>query len=176
MTYDVVIIGGGLAGSTLAAALTKQKRRVLLLERETRFRDRVRGENMLPWGVAAARRLGILDDLVAAGGHLVPWFNMYTMGRPDPPRDLRNTTPTGEPCLNMYHPDLQEALLARAALAGVEVKRGAVVTSVTPGRSPSVTFEQAGRRESVTARLVVGADGRSSQVRQWAGFQVERNP
>ena len=63
MDVDVVTVGGGLGGSTLASALARTGRRVLVLEREHEFRDRVRGENMLPWGVAAARRLGIVDDL-----------------------------------------------------------------------------------------------------------------
>jgi 2-polyprenyl-6-methoxyphenol hydroxylase-like FAD-dependent oxidoreductase len=80
MSVDVIIVGGGLAGSTLATTLARKGRKILVLERETAFKDRVRGENMLPWGVATARRLGVVDDLVAAGGHLVPFFNMYAMG------------------------------------------------------------------------------------------------
>lgn len=56
-------------GSTLASALARSGRQVVVLEREREFKDRVRGENILPWGVAAARRLGVLDELLAAGGH-----------------------------------------------------------------------------------------------------------
>ena len=50
--FDVIIIGGGIAGSTLAANLGRTGLVVLLLERETKFIDRVRGEWMAPWGVA----------------------------------------------------------------------------------------------------------------------------
>jgi 2-polyprenyl-6-methoxyphenol hydroxylase-like FAD-dependent oxidoreductase len=178
MTYDAIIVGGGLAGSALADQLARSNHNVLILERETRFKDRVRGENMLPWGVAAARRLGIYDDLVAAGGHPAPIWMTYAMGRADPPRDLRSTTPGGDSMLNMFHPDLQETLLARAIAAGVEVKRGATVLGIDagPGKSPSVTFEQNGATRTLDARIVVGADGRASQMRAWAGFEVQRNP
>ena len=114
MSFDVIIVGGGLAGSTLAARLARAGRRVLVLESETKFKDRVRGENMLPWGVAAARRLGIYERLVQAGGHRPRWWNMYVMGHPMERRDLPQTTPHGETPLNIYHPDLQEALLESA--------------------------------------------------------------
>ena len=80
MNVDVVIVGGGLAGSTLATVVARKGRSVLVVEREAKFKDRIRGENMLPWGVATARRLGVLDDLVAAGGHATPFFNLYAMG------------------------------------------------------------------------------------------------
>jgi flavin-dependent dehydrogenase len=48
--YDVAIVDGGLAGSSLALALALAKRGtdVVVLEREPQFRDRVRGEGMLP--------------------------------------------------------------------------------------------------------------------------------
>ena len=67
MSFDVITVGGGLAGSTLATELARAGYKVLVLERETHFKDRVRGENMLPWGVAAARRLGLVDYLLASG-------------------------------------------------------------------------------------------------------------
>src|SRR5689334_14043977 len=102
MDFDVITIGGGLGGSTLASTVGRSGRRVLVLEREKEFKDRVRGENMLPWGVAAARRLGVVDDLVAAGGHQAPFFNVYVMGTQTEHRPFPMTTPSGEASLNMY--------------------------------------------------------------------------
>ena len=52
MHYHAVIVGGGLGGSVLAEQLARAGHRVLVLERETQFKDRVRGENFLSWGYA----------------------------------------------------------------------------------------------------------------------------
>lgn len=57
MSYDLIIVGGGLAGSALAAGMAETGARVLVLEREREFRDRVRGEGMHPWGVSEVRAL-----------------------------------------------------------------------------------------------------------------------
>jgi 2-polyprenyl-6-methoxyphenol hydroxylase-like FAD-dependent oxidoreductase len=176
MKYDVIVVGGGLAGSTLAEQLVRCGKDVLVLEREAKFKDRVRGENMLPWGAAAAKRLGIIEELEKGGAHRPGVFTQYAMGEQLPPRDLRATTPGGDACINMYHPALQEALLNRAVAAGADVLRGATVIGVEPGEPPSVTFEHNGKRDTQAARVVVGADGRSSQVRNWANFEVMRNP
>jgi menaquinone-9 beta-reductase len=51
-TYDIITVGGGLSGSALAKAMAAHGARVLVLEREKQFKDRIRGEAMLPWGVA----------------------------------------------------------------------------------------------------------------------------
>lgn len=178
MNVDVAIVGGGVAGAGLATLLARAGRSVLVLEREERFKDRVRGENMLPWGVAIARRLGLIDDLVAAGGHRVPFFNIYDMGQQTLARPLPATTPHGEASLNMYHPDMQEALLAGAVRAGAEVSRGAIVHGIAAGADGqhAVTYDLDGESRSVVACLVVGADGRSSRMREWGGFQAERDP
>ena len=178
MDYEVITIGGGLAGSTLAAALAANGHKVLVLEREVRFKDRVRGENMVPWGVAAARRLGILDHLLAAGGHQPRNWITYMFGDPMNHRDLAQTTPHGEVSLNIYHPRMQEALLERARSLGVEVRRGANVIGIETGprRDPMVVFEHKGTRQTLSARAVVGADGRVSQVRGWLEFEAHRNP
>jgi len=46
--YDVVVVGGGIAGSAVAAALAAADLTVLVLERQTVYRDKVRGEYMHP--------------------------------------------------------------------------------------------------------------------------------
>src|SRR5262245_33510559 len=67
-TFEVIITGGGIAGSALASVLARAGRAVLVLERSTVYRDRVRGEVFEVWGVAEARRLGLHEALTHAGG------------------------------------------------------------------------------------------------------------
>lgn len=54
-SFDVAIVGGGIAGGALACALSRAGFGVLLLERQQEYRDRVLGEGIVPWGVADAR-------------------------------------------------------------------------------------------------------------------------
>ena len=49
-TFEAVIIGGGIAGNALAAVLARAGRAVLVLERSTVYRDKVRGEIFHAWG------------------------------------------------------------------------------------------------------------------------------
>lgn len=176
MSYDVITIGGGLAGSTLAKCLAERGCRVLVLERETRFRDRVRGEQMHPWGVTEARALGIYQRLAETCGHQTRWWTTYQDAMPLRKRDLMETTPHQVGSFNFYHPDMQETLLRMASEAGAEVRRGVSVDAVTRGSPPGVSFRESGQRREIWARLVVGADGRASQVRRWADFTVTRDP
>ena len=69
MTYDLVIVGGGIGGSALAAVTARAGRNVLLLEKSEHYKDRVRGEWIAPWGVTETKRLGLYDLLMSAGGH-----------------------------------------------------------------------------------------------------------
>src|ERR1700745_1536912 len=80
--YDIITVGGGLGGATLAKAMAQHGVRVLVLEREQQFKDRVRGELMVPWGVAEARTLGLYALLRDTCGHEVPWFDTYLGAAP----------------------------------------------------------------------------------------------
>ncbi len=173
--YDIVTVGGGLGGAAVAAVMAKAGARVLVVERETRFQDRVRGEFMEPWGVAETRRLGIYDAIRNAANDS-PFWQIYLSGMKLDRRDCVATTPHNLPNLAIYHPVLQELVLAEAAKAGAEVRRGAKVREVKPGNPPTVAVESNGRVEELTPRLVVGADGRSSMVRKWCGFATQREP
>jgi flavin-dependent dehydrogenase len=61
-SYDVVIIGGGPAGSTAATFLARNGHSVLIVEREKFPRFHI-GESLLPHSMSAFERLGILDKL-----------------------------------------------------------------------------------------------------------------
>ena len=50
--FDVAVVGGGIAGASLAYAMAKGGVRAVVLEAETEFKDRVRGEVLCPWGTA----------------------------------------------------------------------------------------------------------------------------
>jgi len=174
--YDIITVGGGLGGAALAKAMAEHGARVLVVEREKRFKDRIRGEFMAPWGVGEAQALGIDGLLRATCARECPRFGFYTEAEFGEPRDLVATTPQQLPALVFYHPAMQEALLQAAAEAGAEVRRGAIVRDVRPGGAPTVVVEREGRVEEIQARLIVAADGRNSVVRKWAGFPIHHDP
>jgi 2-polyprenyl-6-methoxyphenol hydroxylase-like FAD-dependent oxidoreductase len=167
--YDVIVAGGGLGGSALAKVMADAGARVLVLEQEARFKDRVRGEFMPPWGVAEARRLA-LEDTLQTCGWWVPYLEMG-LGQA---RDLVASTPQALPALGFSHPEMQEALLQAAATAGAHVRREVTVLAVEPGKQPRVRFRNSGGPETLSARIVVASDGRNSAARKWAGFAVTR--
>ena len=132
--YDIAIVGGGLAGSALAKSMAERRCRVIVLEREKEFRDRVRGEQMACWGVAEARELGIYEHLVnGACGQEVRWWETRLgstiLGR----RDFLKTTPQQMPQFMFYHPRMQEILASAAKEVGVEYRRGVTVSELETG-------------------------------------------
>ena len=95
---DVVVVGGGIAGSALAAVLARQGLAVTVLERTRTFPDRVRGETWTPWGVAHLQALDLLDTLVDAGACFATRWAFYDdvlptgRRRGDRPRPLRRSS------------------------------------------------------------------------------------
>ena len=62
--YDVAIIGGGPAGTTVAALLARAGRRVIVFEREKFPRFHI-GESLLPFSMKAFTRLGCTRNFCA---------------------------------------------------------------------------------------------------------------
>jgi 2-polyprenyl-6-methoxyphenol hydroxylase-like FAD-dependent oxidoreductase len=174
--YDLIIVGGGLGGSTLARHMAVKGARVLLLERELAFKDRVRGEFLVPWGAAEAKQLGVLELLGDGIAHEVPWVDFYSEQTLMVHRPMPMTTPQGLPCVSFYHPEMQEILIAAAEKAGAQVRRDVSVFAVRTGSPAMVTVREKDRVEDLHARMVVGADGRSSTVRSACGFAQKRDP
>jgi flavin-dependent dehydrogenase len=114
--------------------------RALVVERETAFKDRVRGEWIAPWGVAEAQKLALYEPLIEHCAHVTPCWNDVMQ----PLRDFRTTTPQRPPTLTLYHPAMQETVLGSARNAGAEVWRGATVRGLRPGDPPAFLSNETG--------------------------------
>ncbi|MEE2878933.1 MAG: FAD-dependent monooxygenase [Pseudomonadota bacterium] len=180
MAYDMIIVGGGIGGSALAATMAKAGKSVLLLEKSTEYEDRVRGEWIAPWGVSETRRLGLYDLLKSAGGHHirshVTYDESYDPSVAEATALELGIFAEGVPGpLAIGHPHHCQTLFDEAVHNGAECRRGVNVTEVTLGEAPSVTFEQDGETTTARAPLIVGAEGRQSLVRKAAGIKLHQD-
>ena len=180
-SYDVVIVGGGIAGGALATVLARKGIAVAVLERDLMPTDKVRGEFMAPWGVAELQRLGLLDTLQTAGGVFVKRSIPYDENQPGDAAlpfalDLSVILPGVPGPFCMGHPAMCTALAAAAEAAGAVWRRGVEEIDVSAGSPPSVAFSHGGVRTQWRPRLVIGADGRNSRVRRQLGFAVLTDP
>ena len=173
--FDVVIVGGGIAGSSLGGVLARGGLGVLVIEKETHFRDRIRGEGTWPWGVAEARRAGLPDLLNAAGTVEMRAFKRYANGQPVE-TVWERPAPDDIPGLGFLHPRFQEAAFAWAEAQGAITIRPGKATSFSHNGRPSLSVAVEGKETEFTARLIVGADGKLSMTRRWTGGESVADP
>jgi 2-polyprenyl-6-methoxyphenol hydroxylase-like FAD-dependent oxidoreductase len=176
-SFDVVIVGGGIAGSALATVLALEGIAVAVLKRDLVPIDRVRGEFMAPWGVAELKQLGLLDCLSSAGGLFVKRSIPYDENQPGEAAlpltlDLSKIHPDAPGPFCMGHPAMCAVLANEAERAGAIYFRDVEDIEVEAGTPPRVTFHQDGKTTEWRPRVVVGADGRSSRVRRQLGMTV----
>ena len=173
MTYDLIVAGGGICGASLALRMAKNGARVLVVERETEFRDRIRGEAMQPWGAGEARQLGVAEILRGCANEM-RWFLQIINGQHAMKRDMVSTTPQAAGLWGFYHPRAQEELLRAAAAAGAEIRRGATAQHITPGTTPKLRIAQGTGITEAWARLVAICLGRNPALRTDLGFRIQR--
>ena len=172
-TYDLIVVGGGIAGASLAQRLARAGARVLVAERETQFHDRIRGECLQPWGMGEARKLGV-DGALGACANEMKSVALIINGQQAAKRDLLATTPQATGMWGFYHPRVQEELLTAAARAGSEVRRGATVQEIATGPSPKAELVQGSESFEVKGRLVAVCAGRAPALRAKVGFELRR--
>jgi len=179
--YDVVIVGAGIAGGSLATMLARGGKSVLLLERTEAYKDIVRGEWIAPWGLIDAQKAGLSEVLAGVSTHNLTYHVEYGEGI-DPaeaeanPMKLTEMMPGLPGPLAIGHPQTCQALFDAAVAAGAQAIRGVGDIKVAGGDAPSVSYTKDGATHQAAARLVVGADGRNSQVRSQAGIELQQDP
>ncbi len=174
--FDVVIAGGGMAGAAVAAALDGLGLRVLVVEPGLDASKRLAGELIHPPGTTDLAELGLLGALEAVGGAPVHGFAVIADGHAHllPYARVAGMHPTG---LAMEHSAI--GITLRHAIAqrpNVTVWQGARVVALDASDPDSVGVGVAGRggHTSLSARLLVGADGATSTIRRLAGIAARR--
>lgn len=164
---DVLIAGGGVAGSALAIQLGRMGLGVELFERSSFPREKACGEGMMPGGLAALLRLGILGTLGGApfGGVRLHFRRQVAAGR----FPSGHAVPITGRGIRRRH--LDQILFEEAARTpGVTAYVGARVEKpiVEHERVTGLVVEGDERR----ATLVVGADGPHSRLRHALSLDI----
>lgn len=175
-SFDVVIAGGGLAGSSLGGVLARAGLGVLVVEKEAKFRDRIRGELSWPWGHSEALRAGLGEPLEQLGVVPLPEIGFYEAGRRVDALVWGSISIDRLPAIGFSHPRLQEVLLSWAASQGATVLRPAKVVGFSDGQGVTVSVLSMGATTEYQARLVVGADGKGSGARRWLQADTVTDP
>jgi flavin-dependent dehydrogenase len=161
---DVLIIGGGPAGSTAAITLAEMGYDVTLLEKAHHPRFHI-GESLLPANLPLFERLGVAAEVQAIG--MQKWGAEFV----SPWHAVRSQTFEFTEAWNKSLPfayqvrrsQFDEILIRRAANRGARVIEGCRVKAVDFLPSAArVHAEQDGRSESFEARFVIDASGRDT--------------
>ena len=174
---DLCIIGAGIAGAALAAALADSGLRILLLERRLGPLDTARGDHIQPSLIPVLSRWGVLDALLDSGAEKrvgTRWFAedrepIVTVGVPE-----TETTPPWFLFLN--HERIGKVLEERAVSGGADLISGVDRWELKREKSSwRVDFRYQEVERSVTCTLLVGADGTGSLVRSRLNIAPQRH-
>ena len=179
LSTDIVVIGGGPAGSAAATMLARKGWQVTVLEREQFPRDHV-GESLLPASIPVLEELGALPAVESAGflpkhGATMVW------GSGDAPWSwyFKETSQRYPHSYQVWRPQFDQILLDNAKAQGVTVLEGHQVTEVIfdGDEAIGVEFTNAqGESGEAQCRFVVDASGQSTLLarhlgsKQWDPF------
>lgn len=150
--YDVIVIGGGLAGCSAAGQLARRGHDVLLLEKETYPRHKLCGEFLSPEAQSSFERLGILESVTDAGARPIEHARLTGPNGTTVEQSLPDTA------LGLSRYRLDHLLFRRACTLGADGRTNTKVTEVE-GTLDEGFAVHAGS-EVFEGRLVLGAYGR----------------
>lgn len=176
-TCDVIVVGGGPAGSTMATLLAREGRRVVMLEKEHHPRFHI-GESLLPANVKLLEQLGVRAEVEAIG---MPKWGVEFVSPQHAHHSFVEFGDAWDKSMPMAwqvrRSDFDAILFANARKAGAQALEGAKVRKVefdADGANVEATLDDGATRRW-RARYVVDASGRDTLLASQFGLK-HRNP
>jgi 2-polyprenyl-6-methoxyphenol hydroxylase-like FAD-dependent oxidoreductase len=168
---DLAIVGGGIAGPALAAALADDGFRIVLIERSSEPLDTARGDHLQPVTCESLERWGVLEMMMVRGAERRLGARWQTPGGQVVLEVRVDNLPIPHPYfLYLNHELISEVLLARAAQnSGFTILRPGTARIVRDGIASGqhgLSVDHADGRTAVNARCIAIADGRASRSRK----------
>lgn len=177
-SYDVLIIGGGPAGSSTATILAEYGHRVLVIEREKFPRYHV-GESLIPFTFGPLERLGMIPKMKQS--HFMKKYSVSFV-QPDGRRSqpfyfhTRYDKETIAQTWQVLRSEFDEMLLNNARERGAHVREETTVTRLLKNDSGHVIGVEVknkdGSLEEMLAKLVIDASGKEAFASNRQGWRV----
>ena len=174
--YDVVVIGGGPAGSTVSTILAQHGHRVGLFERERFPRFHI-GESLIPETYWVLKRLNMLPKMQRS--HFVKKYSVQfvnSSGKLSAPFYFWDNKP--HECSQTWQvvrSEFDKLMLDNAREHGVDAHEGVHVVDILHegSRASGVTIQPSGgERQEVRAKVVVDASGQAALVQNRRGLRI----
>lgn len=170
--FDAVVVGGGLAGLTLACALSGKGHTTAVLEARRGLMPVKRGMSLAPNGLHVLDRLDLLREVEEIGRKLHVVKYQKSSGELLVAYDYRRLSYEHNYLLSFRPHDLESTLRKQAEEKHVRVYEGAKFDGLVrnQGRIGGVRATVDGVQLNLESKVVIGADGGRSAVRQAAGI------
>jgi 2-polyprenyl-6-methoxyphenol hydroxylase-like FAD-dependent oxidoreductase len=170
---DVLVIGGGPAGSTISALLAQRGRDVVLLEKSRHPRFHI-GESLLPFNMPLFEQLGVAKEIESIG---MPKYGAeFVSPRHEKPMMFEFASALDNAFPSTYQvrrSEFDEILFRNAARKGARAFEGCRVTGAEfrPGGADITARAEGGGERVWQTRFVVDASGRDTFLASRLGLK-----
>lgn len=175
--YDVIIAGGGPGGVVLGYLLARAGRKVLLMEAYKDFNRQFRGDTLNPLAMGLLDQMGLMDEILQLPHNKVETVKAVGAGGIEAYGLTYSRMPSKfNYVMILAQPVFLDFMVAKASqYPNFHVRMQARVNSLIEenGVITGVAYKDVkGETHRLSAKLVVGADGRNSYVREAAGLET----
>lgn len=166
--HDVIIIGGGPAGTSAAIRLAERGVRALVLEEKRMPRGKLCGEFITPESFPTLKRLGVMNRMLDEGAQKITRLSLVVSNGKTVHTPIAEMSEIGDWAMGLSRARFDQVLFERAREVGATCLESIAVKQclIDDGRARGVEAMSLaeGRKVTFEAPLIIDASGRNSRL------------